>query len=152
MANSPAPPRFRSLTLLLGACLTLGVAGCGGTRPELGVTSGTLKPCPPSPNCVSSQATSEEQRVAPLQLSGTEPIQQVAQALQKLPRVEIVTQSEGYLHAEFTSAIFRFIDDVEFYWNAQGGWMEVRSASRLGYSDLGVNRDRIEELRSRLQN
>lgn len=88
----------------------------------------------------------------PLPFSSPEPIQQLAEVLQEWPRVQVVTQSEDYLHAEFTSTLFRFIDDVEFYWNAQEGWMEVRSASRLGYSDLGVNRERVEALRSRLMN
>lgn len=150
MANSSASPR--RLSLAIGVGVSLWVSACGGTRPELGVSSGQLRPCPPSPNCVSSQATDADHRVEPLPFSSPEPIQQLAEVLQEWPRVQVVTQSEDYLHAEFTSTLFRFIDDVEFYWNAQEGWMEVRSASRLGYSDLGVNRERVEALRSRLMN
>jgi uncharacterized protein (DUF1499 family) len=69
--------------------------------------------------------------------------------LGSMKRVEIVTREEGYLHAEFTSAVFRFVDDVEFSIDDRNNVIHVRSASRLGFSDLGVNRRRVEDIRKR---
>ena len=63
-----------------------------------------------------------------------------------MPRSKVVSNKENFLHVEFTSKIFRFVDDVEFYFN-EPGVIHFRSASRIGYSDMGVNRDRIEEIR-----
>ena len=152
MANPLASPSSgRTLTaLLLAGGLWLG--GCSGERPDtLGVSAGRLHPCPESPNCVSSQAQDPEHQVAPLKVAGAHPIQQVQEVLNDIPRAQVVTLSEHYLHAEFTSRVFRFVDDVEFFWSASEQAVEVRSASRLGYSDLGVNRARVEELRARLE-
>ena len=133
--------------------LSLGilVAGCTGTRPlNLGVHDGKLAPCPATPNCVSSQSKDKEHAVEPFLFSGT-PAQAMADlkgALSAMPRVRIVTETDTYLHAEFTSALFRFVDDVEFWIDADTRTIHLRSASRLGKSDLGVNRKRIEHLRS----
>lgn len=110
-----------------------------------------LSPCPSSPNCVASQAEDAEHRVEPLALRGT-PEQTRAHLLALLasePRAEVVAQQDNYLRAQFTSKVLRFVDDVEFLIGPQA--IEVRSASRLGYADFGVNRARIEALRQRLQ-
>lgn len=131
------------LLLLLGAC--------SGSPPEnLGVHDGRLAPCPASPNCVSSQASDAAHQVEPLPLAGSPP-QTRARLLAILagePRARLVEQDGNYLRAEFTSRMLRFIDDVEFLVGEQA--VDVRSASRLGHSDLGVNRKRIERLRRRL--
>jgi len=66
-----------------------------------------------------------------------------------MKRTTIVAEKEDYLHAEAKSLIFRFVDDVEFYFPATEKLIHVRSASRVGHSDLGVNRKRVEEIRSR---
>jgi uncharacterized protein (DUF1499 family) len=122
--------------------------GCTGTRPgDLGLTDGQLKPCPPTPNCVSSQATDAEHRIEPLASQGPDGIAQIAALVQTLPRAAIRKQSESYLYVEFTSFLLRFVDDVEFYQPQQGDTIEVRSASRLGRLDLGVNRKRVEQIR-----
>lgn len=134
--------------------LALGVAGCPGARPtNLGVASGQLAPCPASPNCVSDRATDDGHKIEPLTYSGDR-----AAALAKLasivtthPRARIVEQRDDYLYAEFTSALWRFVDDVEFLCDADGRTIHVRSASRVGYGDLGVNRRRIEDIRQRFQ-
>ncbi len=131
--------------------LGLLLSACSGTPPsDLGVHQGHLTGCPASPNCVSSQATDSEHRIAPLPLNG-DPAQTRARLLSllaSLPRAKLVAQQDNYLRAEFTSQIMRFVDDVEFLIGPQA--IEVRSASRLGRSDFGVNRERVEQLRQEL--
>lgn len=122
-----------------------------GSRPtNLGLTDGKLADCPSSPNCVSSQSQDDEHRIEPLRYKGTpaEAIAQLKTTIEALPRTKIIQTTDNYLYAEFTSALMGFVDDVEFYVNAAESVIEVRSASRLGESDLGVNRQRIEAVRS----
>jgi uncharacterized protein (DUF1499 family) len=71
----------------------------------------------------------------------------LGQAVSGLSRVRIVTQRDDYLHAEFTTPLLRFVDDVEFLADPAAGVIHVRSASRVGYSDLGVNRRRVRRIR-----
>ena len=136
----------------LSSVLSLGilVAGCTGPRPmNLGVHDGKLAPCPASPNCVSSQSTDKDHAVEPIRFSGTpaEAMADLKKVLSGMPRARIVTATDTYLHAEFTSALFRFVDDVEFWLDESARTIHLRSASRIGHSDLGVNRKRIEDLR-----
>jgi len=138
-----------SWLLLLPAVL---LVGCQGTRPaNLGARDGRLLPCPSTPNCVSSQATDEEHRVAPLAYSGAldEAMNRLKEIVRSLPRTAVITDTGAYLHVEFTSALFRFVDDVEFLADNGAKVIHVRSASRLGTSDMGVNRKRIELIRKR---
>jgi uncharacterized protein (DUF1499 family) len=129
---------------------------CAGTRPSnLGVHDGRLAPCPSSPNCVSSDADpSDSTHWVPPFLLATDPDAAWAAARSAvttaLPRTEIVTESPGYLHAECTSGWMGFVDDLELQLRASDGVIAVRSASRLGYGDFGVNRKRVEELRGAL--
>ena len=74
----------------------------------------------------------------------------LANHLRAMPRVTVITAERDYLYAEFRSKMFRFVDDVEFLVDAREGHIDVRSASRVGYSDMGVNRKRIEEIRKAL--
>jgi uncharacterized protein (DUF1499 family) len=76
-------------------------------------------------------------------------MQKLQRALLDFPRVRLIKVAENYIHAEFTSLIFRFVDDVEFLYNPLKNVIDVRSASRVGYSDLGVNRARVEKIRSK---
>ena len=136
----------------LSSALSLGIliAGCTGARPmTLGVHDGKLAPCPASPNCVSSQSTDKDHAVEPIPFSGTsaETMADLKKVLSGMPRTRIVTETDTYLHAEFTSALFRFVDDVEFWIDTNTSTVQLRSASRVGHSDLGVNRKRIEDLR-----
>lgn len=122
-----------------------------GSRPtNLGLTEGKLAACPSSPNCVSSQSQDAEHQIEALQYEGTpaEAIAQLKTTIEALPRTTIIQTTDNYLYAEFTSALMGFVDDVEFYINPDQPVIEVRSASRLGESDLGVNRQRIEAIRS----
>jgi len=111
-----------------------------------------LDPCPDSPNCVSSDATDEGHHVAPFLIaSGRDDLwHAVAQILGGMPRTRVVEHSDTYLRAEARSAVFRFVDDVELELRQQDGVIAVRSASRVGHSDLGANRRRVEGLRGRL--
>jgi uncharacterized protein (DUF1499 family) len=68
--------------------------------------------------------------------------------IQGIKRCRIITMDDHYIHAEFTSAFFRFVDDVEFYFDSEAKIIHMRSASRIGYSDFGVNRERLEKVRS----
>ena len=123
---------------------------CSGNAPQnIGVHEGRLTPCPDSPNCVSSQSSDEEHFVDPFPYAGSRDAayQAVISAIQSMKRSRIVSREPNYLRAEFTSAVFRFVDDVEFLFVDDERIVHVRSASRLGYSDLGVNRKRVEALR-----
>jgi uncharacterized protein (DUF1499 family) len=143
-----------SSALLLAVATALVVAGqfglFTGDRPtDLGARDGRLKPPPASPNAVSSQTDDEPHRVEPLRYAG-----EGAQAFARLralvaawPGAAIVGEADGYLCAEFTTRWLRFVDDVEFLLEPAAGVIHVRSASRLGYSDLGTNRHRVEAIR-----
>ncbi len=106
-------------------------------------------PCPDSPNCVSSLAENKKYFVEPIPYHGEKAVAQyeLLEILRSFKRAHLVTIEENYIHAEFVSFIFRFVDDVEFYFDTAKKLIQVRSASRTGYSDLGVNRRRIEEIR-----
>ena len=124
-----------------------------GTRPtNIGVTDGKLLSCPDSPNCVSSQSTDAEHKIAPLTYTGdpVTALENLKAVISSMPRTQIITAEGNYIYAEFTSALMGYVDDVEFYLNADKSLIEVRSASRLGKSDLGVNRDRVEAIRAQL--
>lgn len=135
--------------VLVGGVLTLALFSLLARKPaNLGVTGGKLAPCPSSPNCVCSQTADPLHRIEPLTYKGSpaEARARLKEVLAGFPRVRIATESDNYLHAEFTSLLFRFVDDVEFLIEP-GGTIQVRSASRAGRSDLGVNRARMEAIR-----
>jgi uncharacterized protein (DUF1499 family) len=133
------------LTLFLGLVIMFNQHS---TPPaDLGVHDGKLAPCPASPNCVCSQGTDNAHRIEPLRFkkSAAEAMAALKEVLRQQKRTRIVTETTNYLHVEFRSAVFRFVDDVEFL--VEDKVIQVRSASRVGYSDLGVNRKRIEAIR-----
>ncbi len=116
---------------------------------NLGVKDGRLAPCPSSPNCVCTQAEDAEHQIAPIRFTGppVEAMAKLKQALQTLPRVEMVTEDGDYLHAVCRSLIFRYPDDVEFWIDVPNQTIHFRSASRVGHGDFGVNRARMETIR-----
>jgi uncharacterized protein (DUF1499 family) len=139
----------RSCAVCVGLSVSLCVAACSGTVPaDLGVKNGRLAPCPSSPNCVSSRSVDREHAISPLSYSGPpqEAMVRLKAIVSRMKRVTVVADTGAYLHAEFRSALFRFVDDVEFYADEKTKVIEVRSAARLGHSDFGVNRKRIEEI------
>jgi len=120
-------------------------------RPRnLGVIGGRLSPCRRTPNCVSSQAdpADKEHYVAPIPFKG-DAIAAVRKAVESMPRARVISADSHYLYAEFRSALLGYVDDVEFHYD--GSVIHVRSASRLGRRDFGVNRARVEELRKRIK-
>jgi uncharacterized protein (DUF1499 family) len=145
-----------AITAILIVVLAAGLVVAGqlgwlaGQRPtDLGVRDGRLKPSPQTPNGVSSQATDDAHRGEPLRFEGD-----AAQAFARLrglvgrwPGAVIVAEAPGYFHAEFSTRWLRFVDDVEFHLDPSARVIQVRSASRLGHSDLGTNRRRVEAIR-----
>jgi uncharacterized protein (DUF1499 family) len=117
---------------------------------NLGVRDGALAPCKRTPNCVSSQAdpADREHYIAPLAFPGT--IRELRRAIEVLPRVTVIGEERDYLYAEFRTPLMRYVDDVELL--KAGDLLHVRSASRLGRRDFGVNRRRVEELRALVRN
>lgn len=112
-----------------------------------------LRDCPPKPNCVCSDATDPTRRIAPLTIRAEAPIvwRELCDAVEALPRSQCVERTNDYLHAEVRSWIFGFVDDLEFRLRIGEGIIGMRSAARTGYSDLGVNRRRLERLRRSLR-
>jgi uncharacterized protein (DUF1499 family) len=137
--------------LVLAGFLSIVIRNALSTRPaDLGRVDGRLRPCPASPNCVCSQDTDPEHACEPLKYSGTpaEAMEKLKSVIHQMPRAEIVTDEPDYLHVEFTTAVMRYVDDVEFTVDPAGKVIQFRSASRLGYSDLGANRKRTEAIRA----
>jgi len=123
------------------------LTACAGEPPQdIGVRDGRLVACPESPNCVSSYESSEEHSIAALDGN----LNQIQQILVAMDGANIVEQSNNYLYAEFTSSLMGYVDDVEFLYDARSNTTQVRSASRIGYSDMGANRSRVEAIRTQL--
>lgn len=135
--------------LLLGACARGAAPKAGGVTED-----GKLAPCPTSPNCVSSFADADDavHRVDVLPVTGSaeETMDALVRAIESMPRARIITREGAYLHAEFRSRLIGYVDDLELLVQAESGVVHVRSASRIGHSDLGANRKRVEALRARL--
>ena len=167
MVQSPAEKRspFRPLMIILislliatfcwlGATVAFsgGMTMFAGKRPtDLGVKEGKLTACPNTPNCVSSQSQDAVHTIEPLTFNSTpaEAMTQLKKVIEAEERTKIISETTNYLYAEFTSKLMGFVDDVEFYLDAAPKIIHVRSASRLGQSDLGVNRKRIETIRTK---
>ena len=128
---------------VVGGLFYLGQKSRSGAAP--GLNEGQLANCPSAPNCVSSEInTPQGQRVIPLQ---ADVWRQIPAAIEELGGT-VTRQESEYLSAEFKSSLFKFTDDVEF--RLAEGAVHVRSASRVGYSDMGVNRARVETIRALL--
>jgi uncharacterized protein (DUF1499 family) len=118
-----------------------------------GAKAGLLAACPDRNNCVNSDANDPKHAIAPFRLKvpPAEAWADLKRLLEAAPDTRIVHATPDYLAAEFTTGRLRFTDDVEFVLRAEQGEIAVRSASRLGYYDFGVNRERIENLRAKLR-
>ncbi|MCE9535948.1 MAG: DUF1499 domain-containing protein, partial [Nitrospirae bacterium] len=108
-----------------------------------------LAQCPSSPNCVSTQAQDVGHAIASIRYrkSRAEAKEGLKEVIGSLPRTKLVEEDDSYLHYEFTSLLLRFVDDVEFLFDDETKTIHFRSASRTGYSDLGANRRRMEQIR-----
>lgn len=147
--------------VVLPPALMVGAAQLGafsGSPPsDIGVKAGRLKPPSPTPNSVSSQAAlwpdapqAASAMIEPLRYSGDgrAAMRKLAAILRTMERTVLVTDEPGYLYAQSTTKLMRFTDDVEFYLDEAAGVIHVRSASRIGHGDRGVNRDRVETIRA----
>ena len=142
----------------------------------LGVRDGTLTPCPGTPNCIRTEAleaateatydpaasepsSEPSAQTAPTSVSGPQHLilsrndqatwDRLVDLVASAPRTRIVDSADGYVHAEARTVLFRFVDDLELLWLRESGHVQVRSASRLGQGDLGVNARRLDQLRER---
>lgn len=125
-----------------------------GTPPtDIGVHETNLIDCPSSPNCVSSSASDDEHYIAPIEYTAElEAVRdKLVAVIKNQPRAKIVKQTDNYILVEFTSRLMGFVDDAEFYFLPDSQTIAMRSAARLGESDLGVNRRRLEQFRLALQ-
>ena len=142
---------LREIVYLSILFLTAGavLAGCG--KSPIGINNNRLMPCPSSPNCVSSQETKASHSVEPIRytVSRKQAKDAVISILEDFPRTRVATIHDNYIHAEFRSRIFSFVDDMEFLFDEDAPLIDIRSASRVGYSDMGVNRKRVEAFRER---
>lgn len=153
---------FAGLLALVVAGLAVHVATATGDtvfswkRPDnIGVKEGRLAPPKSTPNCVSSQAdpADGEHYIAPIAFKGdaAAAMAAVRKAVEGMRDATIIRAEGGYLYAEYRTRLMRFVDDVEFFYDDKAGLIHVRSASRLGRRDFGVNRTRVESLRARIE-
>ena len=160
----------KRLLVALGAAVAVAVVGGivagqlgflkGSPPADLGVRDGLLKAPATTPNSVSSQASLHpenprhaEAQIAPLRYTGdgAAALARLKALVEATPGAQVVTNEPGYLYATYTTPLMRYVDDVEFWLDPAGGVIQVRSASRLGKSDLGANRARVEALRLRFE-
>lgn len=141
----------RLLTIFFSLIITLSCSSLFSSSAiaAVGINEGQLSPCPSSPNCVVSQDGDEEHTIDPISYQSDRATarETLLKVLSVVPRTEVIEQTGDYIQAESTSRIFKFVDDVEFYFPEDDNVIHVRSASRVGESDLGVNRRRIEQIR-----
>jgi len=147
MNATPSLRRF----FFCAACLAL-LAGCSSQSASSLRPDGTLAACPTKPNCVSSIDTDAKHQIAAFRIQGDPAAAWAAlkDELAKQPRTEILADRDNYLHVVVTTRLMRYKDDAEFVLLADRNEIAVRSSSRVGYSDMGVNRKRIEALRAAL--
>jgi uncharacterized protein (DUF1499 family) len=153
MNDERVPPRRRRWLVIAGAMLVALVTvriGVGLVPPPaIGLRVGDLNPCPDTDNCVRSGAVDPRHAIDPLRCSGDRLEDIVGIALEVLPRTELVELGGGYAHLRSSSRWIGFVDDLELL--ADGDQIQIRAAARLGRSDLGVNRDRVEALRGAVE-
>jgi len=135
--------------IILLTCLVMTALSCTARPPKAGLLEGRLRPCPGKPNCICSEDEKTDAWVEPLTFQGP-PARawgRLKAALQEIGGT-IQRQNDQYIWATFSTRVFRFVDDVEFRMVTDENTIHVRSASRVGYSDLGLNKRRMERLRS----
>lgn len=139
--------------VLLAIIFSVVISGCAELQRENKMSeSDPLAPCPNRPNCVSSAASDPRHAVAPMQLAGDSDMEwdEVRMMVGRLPRSRMVKATDRYLHVILRSRVFGFIDDLELKLDPQSSVIAIRSASRTGHFDFGVNRRRVESLREQL--
>jgi uncharacterized protein (DUF1499 family) len=144
----------KNIQIVLTSLILL--TGCTAVTTSLGIENGQLTQCPTKPNCVNSLSEDKKQYIEPILITGTplEVKNDILKILNELKKSKIIVAEDNYIRAEFTSKVFRFVDDVEFYFpdtESKEITIHVRSGSRVGYSDFSVNRKRIEQIRNKLK-
>ena len=147
---------MKNIRTPMTVCACVLLLGCTTSNPSNLTSTGLaphhpLEPCPKTPNCVSSLESTNNNYVAPLRYTGKMEVahRKLAKIIESDQRAKIVTIQENYIKVEYRSAFLGFIDDVEFFFSSKQPMVEVRSASRAGYYDFGVNRKRIAKIRQR---
>ena len=147
------------VVVLIALAIAAGQLGfLQGTPPaDLGVRNGKLKPPSMTENSVTSQAAfypdhpqREYANIAPLPLKGDGPatLAKIKAIVEGMEGAKVMKSEPGYLYAQFTTLLMKYVDDVEFWFDPAANVIHVRSASRVGRGDLGVNRKRIEAVRA----
>lgn len=147
---------LRRLAIIpLVSIVVLYALSLSASRPSnLGATDGKLAKCPDSPNCVSTQSDDSDHQMPAISFSceADEMLEKIKRTIQaEFPRANLVSEVDHYLHYEFTSLVFRFVDDVEFFVDDTASLVHFRSASRAGHSDLGANRKRMNKISESLK-
>ena len=143
-------PMALAITLGLIAAATVVLVLQSRTRVPVGLEAGRLQPCPAKPNCVCSQDQGEA-AIEPLAAGDLDQaLDRIVALVEADGNATVVSRSEGYLHAEWKTPLLGFRDDVEFLLDREAGLVHVRSASRVGHSDMGANRKRVEAIRAQL--
>ena len=138
---------FATLIVIIGVVL-IALSVASRKEPDMGLVDGRLSSCPATPNCVCSECSVDDASIEPLGYTGT-----AEEAWARLKRViaetggEVMDEKDGYLHAVYKTPLLRFVDDVEFRQDTNQQVIHVRSASRVGRSDFGANRKRVEKIR-----
>ena len=144
--------QFLLLLVILVVVPVLGMAALSliARRPVLDLKDGKLPDCPTSPNCVCSYQTSKRHGIEPIKCQPDSPLEtwnRLKQLLAKSARTTVLSDGESLLHVEIRTPIFRFVDDMQFQFDAKEKVIHVRAAARSGYSDMGANRNRVEAIR-----
>ncbi len=152
-----------ALMLLVAIVVLAGQLGLlQGRQPDnLGVRDGRLKPPSRTPNSVTSQAglhaehpMRSDAEIAPLPLrrDGAATLAALRRIVEAMPGAKVIRSEPDYLYVQFTTRVLGFVDDTEFWFDPGAGVVQVRSASRVGRKDFGVNRARVEAIRAQLAN
>ena len=138
---------YKTLLIFCIIIISLIIISCVAKTPT---TIGNFTDCPNKPNCVSTKNSNSKSYIEPIRYTGSrvEAKKNLFLTLETFKESRVTNEKDNFIHVEFFSKIFGFVDDVEFYFN-KPGVIEFRSASRIGYSDLGVNRNRMESIRSK---
>jgi uncharacterized protein (DUF1499 family) len=141
--------KIASLGGLMTIFMVSSVSGAGAEG--LGATKDKLAPCPDSPNCVSTQSEGKRHAMEPLPYLQTREAsrERILSILKGMKRMQIVKLTESTIHVEFRTALWKFVDDVEFLFDDEARAVHFRSASRVGYYDFGLNRRRMKEISER---
>lgn len=151
MTRARSALRIPSASLLLIS--TLALAGCGIGSTHLRPEGGPLAGCDGGPHCVSSLSKDEDRKTAPLSYVGSreDARKRLLAVLAATPRLKLVTSTPDYVHAEVSTSIMHYVDDVEFLFEPNKPLIDVRSSSRIGYYDFHANREHVEDIRTRFR-